>query len=359
MTEEFKIDDFLKNVVSIGASDVHLKIAEYPVIRKNGKIIKVNMPKLTEDNFNKILGHIVPKTTKTSVNSAYDLDFSYELPGVSRFRINLNRQMGKAALVIRIIPLKIKTIKELNLPPAMEQFAYLNNGLVLVTGPTGSGKTTTIASLIDYININYQKHIITLEDPIEFVFSSKKSIISQRQIYLDTPSFNDGVKYAMRQDPDVILIGEIRDKETVLNALKAAETGHLVFATLHTNNAVQTINRIINMFDPYERDDIRSQLANTLRGTISQNLVNCKDDERRLPANEILVVTPAVKDFIIKDELEEIYELVKKGSFNDMMTMNMSLHYLLEEDLITEEDAMEKSDNKFELQQMIKGVITK
>lgn len=354
--ENFDINSFLKKAVSIGASDVHLRAEERPVIRKDGKIIKIDMPPLTEENINEVIATLVPKTAKTKANSVFDLDFSYEIKGVSRFRVNLSRQLGQSALVIRNIPYTIKTFQELNLPIAIEQFAHLNNGIVLFTGPTGSGKSTTLASIIDYININYPKHIITIEDPIEFIFTNKKSIISQRQVEIDTPSFPDGVKYALRQDPDVILIGEIRDRETITSALKASETGHLVFATLHTNDAIQTINRIVNMFDPQDRQYIRGQLASTLRGTIAQKLTKVKDGEGRYPACEILVSTPTVKDFIIKDELEQIYDLVRKGSFNDMLTMNMSLHKLVQMDAITKEEALEHSDNKNELQQMFKGV---
>lgn len=356
MTGKFDINSFLGKAISIGASDVHLRVDERPIIRKDGKIIKVDLPRLTEDDLINILNVILPKTVKTRANSAFDLDFSYEIKGLSRFRINLSRQLGKSALVIRNVPYSIKALEDLNLPLAIEQFARLNNGLVLITGPTGSGKSTTLASLIDYININYAKHIITIEDPIEFIFTSKKSIISQRQVEIDTPSFPEGVKYAMRQDPDVILIGEIRDKETIECALKASETGHLVFATLHTNDAVQTINRIVNMFEPQDRLYIRSQLASTLRGTISQKLVNMKKGEGRCPACELLVATPTIKDFIEKDELEQIYSLVSKGSFNEMLTMNMSLHKLFLDESISEEEALDKSDNKNELKQMLRGV---
>lgn len=353
---DFDIQSFLKKAVSIGASDVHLRVEEHPAVRKDGKIIKINMPKLTEQDIAGIVNTIIPRAVKSRSNSVFDLDFSYEIKGLARFRINLSHQLGKDALVIRTIPYTISTISELKLPVAIEQFAQLNNGLVLVTGPTGSGKSTTLAALLDNININYPKHIITIEDPIEFIFTNKKCIISQRQVESDTPSFSEGVKYAMRQDPDVILIGEIRDRETVESALKASETGHLVFATLHTNDAVQTINRIINMFDPQDRQFIRQQVAATLRGTVAQKLVNNKTGEGRHPACEVLVATPTIKDFIVKDELEQIYELVKKGSFNEMITMNMSLYKLFKDGIISEEEAIDKSDNKNEIKQMIRGV---
>ena len=227
---------------------------------------------------------------------------------------------------------------------------------MLVTGPTGSGKSTTIASLIDYINTTVAKHIITIEDPVEFIFTNKKSVISQRQLLIDTPSFPDGVKYALRQDPDVIFIGEIRDRETIESALKAAETGHLVVSTIHTNDSVQTVERIINLFEPGERPFVRAQIATSLRGTISQKLIPTVEGGTRVPAVEVLVVTPTVKDFIQKDELEQIYELVKKGSFNNMTTMNMSLFRLYDEGKISKEMAMSYSDNKHELDQMMRGI---
>ena len=356
MDTNFDIISFLRKAVTIGASDVHLHVNEHPVVRIDGKITKIDMPKLTEDDFKCIFDRLIPVHLQNKLDSVFDLDFAYEIQGCSRFRVNLSRQLGKSALVIRTIPYDIKSIRELNLPGSIEQFAKLNNGLVLITGPTGSGKSTTIASLIDYINANYQKHIITVEDPVEFIFTNKKSIVSQRQILIDTPSFPDGIKYALRQDPDVIFVGEIRDEETIRAALKASETGHLVFATIHTNDAIQTVNRIVNMFDPSDRNFVRSQIAQVLRGTISQKILPLQKGSGRIPACEVLVVTPTVKDFIEKDKLEDIYDLVKKGSFNNMITMNTSLYKLWEQELISQEAAINFSDNKNELQQMLRGV---
>ena len=352
----FDIVAFLERAVAIGASDIHLSVNEYPAIRKDGKIIKINMPILTATDIDEAYGTLLPASVNnTMLDSICDLDFAYEIAGCSRFRVNLSRQLGRFSLVIRTIPYEIKTVSQLHLPLAIEQFSTLNNGLVLITGPTGSGKSTTIASLIDYINQNYPKHIITIEDPVEFIFSNRKSIISQRQIGIDTPSFPDGVKYALRQDPDVIFIGEIRDRETVISALKAAETGHLVFATIHTNDAVQTVNRIVNMFEPADRLHVRGQIAQILRGTVSQRLLPQVDGMGRRPACELLVVTPTVKDFIEKDKLEDVYDLVRKGSFNNMITMNMSLIKLLKAGFISQETAIEVSDNKVEIEQMLRG----
>ncbi|MBQ3819764.1 PilT/PilU family type 4a pilus ATPase [bacterium] len=354
--ENFDIISFLRKAVNMDASDVHLHEGEHPVIRVNGKITMINLPPITSEDFTNILDILTPQNLKEKLNSVFDLDFAYEIEGCSRFRVNLSRQLGKSALVIRTIPYEIKSIRDLHLPESIEQFSNLNNGLILVTGPTGSGKSTTIASLIDAINMNYYKHIITIEDPVEFIYTNKKSIISQRQILVDTPSFPDGIKYALRQDPDVIFVGEIRDDETIKAALKAAETGHLVFATIHTNGAIQTVDRMVTMFDPADREYVRMQIAQVLRGVISQKIIPLKDGSGRIPACEILVVTPTVKDFVEKDKLDEVYDLVKKGSFNNMITMNMSLHRLWENDLITQEAAMNFSDNKNELQQMLRGM---
>ncbi len=234
-------------------------------------------------------------------------------------------------------------------------FSKFKSGIVFITGPTGRVKSTTIASLIDSINRNERKHIITIEDPIEFIYSNKNCIITQRQVEIDTLSFPDGVKYALRQDPDVILIGEIRDIETLTSAMKAAETGHLVIASLHTNDAIQTVSRIVGMYEPKDRENVRKQLSETLRGCIAQKLIPMKSGHGRIPACEIMAVTPTIKDFIIKDELEQIYDLVKKGSYNDMITMNMSLLQLIKENMISKEVAIEVSDNKVEIEQMLRG----
>lgn len=355
--EEFKVVPFLKSAVKQGVSDVHLRVDEHPLVRKDGKILRIsNIEKLTEYDVQAALSELLPSILRNRADQVYDLDFAYEIKDVSRFRVNMSRQLGKLALVIRTISYNIPRVKELGLPVSIEQFSALNNGIVLVTGPTGSGKSTTIASLIEHINSTFQKHIITIEDPIEFIYTNKKSVVSQRQIEIDTPSFPDGVKYALRQDPDVVLIGEIRDRETMSAALKAAETGHLVYATMHTTDAVQTINRIVNIYEPSDRTFVRKQLAECLRGTIAQRLLPKQNGEGRVPACEVLVVTPTVKDFIIRDNIEDIYDLVRKGSFNDMITMNTSLYELCKRGIISETTAMSYSDNKNELSQMLRGV---
>ena len=305
---------------------------------------------------NCVVNMVVPAFVQDRVATATDMDFSYEIKGLSRFRVNLSRAMTEFSLVFRVIPYTIKDFKKLYLPESMQNFADYNNGIIIITGPTGSGKSTSMAAFLDYINATYQKHIITIEDPVEFQFTDKKSTFTQRQIGIDTDSFAAGIKYALRQDPDVIFVGEIRDRETLDSALKAAETGHLVFSTMHTNGAIQTIYRIVNMYEPEDRETVRQQLAQTLRGTISQKLVKRAESNGRYPACEILVVTPAIKDFILKNKIDEIYDLVRKGSFSDMITMNESLFKLVEASAITKETALEASDDKNELEQMFRGV---
>jgi len=257
---------------------------------------------------------------------------------------------------MRVVPIEIPSIEDLYLPPTLRDFLNYNNGLVLITGPTGSGKSTTLATILDYLNNTQQKHVLTLEDPIEFIHRNKKSIFSQRQLGSDADSFPNAIKYSLRQDPDIILIGEMRDRETILSALKAAETGHLIFSTLHTTDAVQTINRIINSFEPHERESIRLQLASVLRGTIAQRLLKRKDNKGRVPATEVLVVTPAARDYINKNEIEKIYELVNDGGTTGMMSMNLSMLKLAKANLINPEVAIEVSNNPNEMKQMLQGV---
>ncbi len=352
----YTIDSILKKAKELNASDLHFMVGEVPAFRINGKIIKSKLPPVTEDDMMKAIEDIVPVAMRDKIYSYYDSDFPYEIRGVSRFRVNLAMSFGFHSMTIRLVPYEIPTFEQLNLPKCVDNFANFDNGIVLVTGVAGSGKSTTIASLIEHINKTKNKHIVTIEDPIEYVYKSAKSIFTQRQIGIDTTNYIDGLKYALRQDPDVILIGEIRDMETVRSALHAAETGHLVFATLHTFNAIQTINRILSFFPPNEREVIRSQLAEVFRGSISQKLLPKADGKGRIPTLEILFTTPTIKDFILKDELEEIYKLVQKGSYNDMITFNMSLYKLYKEGLITKETALEHSDNQNELQQYMRGV---
>lgn len=356
MGEKFNIISFLKSAVATGASDEHLKVGHSPYIRKNGFIKKTTMEALSKEDLDSAILEIAPMAIRDEVLTHCDTDFMYEIKGCSRFRINYNRQLGNPALVIRNIPYGIPTLEELELPDALGNIIKYTNGIILVTGPTGSGKSTTLASLINQISLNDSKHIITIEDPVEYVFNCQKSIISQRQVGVDTSSFASGIKYALRQDPDVIFIGEIRDRETMEAALKASETGHLVLSTLHTNDAVQTINRIVNMFEESNREIVRKQLAETLRATIAQKLVYGQKKQRRYPACEIMVVTPAIKDYIAKDNIEEIYELLKENNIDDMISMNASLASLVSNGFISEEEALAASNDGNELEKFFRGV---
>ena len=354
--EAFNIINFLKSAVSAGASDEHLKVGHAPYIRKNGFIKRTNMKPLTKEELDNAILEIAPTAIRDEVLTICDLDFMYEIKGFSRFRVNYNRQLGQPALVIRNITYNIPELKDLSLPDILYSFVEYQNGIILVTGPTGSGKSTTIASLINQINTVSAKHIVTIEDPIEYVYNCKKSIISQRQVGVDTKNFSDGIKYALRQDPDVIFIGEIRDKETMEAALKASETGHLVLSTLHTNDAVQTINRIVNMFDESNRFLIRRQLSETLRATIAQKLIYSEHDNKRYPACEIMVVTSTIKDYITKDNTEEIYELLRDNTIDNMISMNTSLAALTEYGYISEEEALNNSNDEAELEKIFRGV---
>lgn len=356
MGEIFNITQFLKSAVAAGASDEHLKVGQPPFIRKNGTIKKINMPILTKEALERAILEIVPTSLMDDVATCRDIDFMFEIKGCSRFRVNYNRQMGLPALVIRNIPYGIPSLSELELPEVLNEIIKYPNGIILVTGPTGSGKSTTLASLINEISLNDSKHIITIEDPVEYVFNCKKSIISQRQVEVDTESFASGIKYALRQDPDVIFIGEIRDKETMQAALKASETGHLVFSTLHTNDAVQTISRIVNMFEESHRDSIRKQLADTLRATIAQKLVYSKELDKRFPACEIMVVTSTIRDYIQKDKYDDIYDLMEDNSIDNMISMNSSLAALVANGFISEEEALENSNDPNELDKIFKGI---
>lgn len=355
---EYTIDTLLKKAIELGASDLHFIVGEVPSFRIDGKIMKSKLPPVTEQDMIDAIDSMAPVAMRDKIFRSYDSDFPYEIENVSRFRVNLAMSFGHHSMTVRMIPYDIPQISQLNLPQNIEKLTQFDNGIVLITGATGSGKSTTIASILDHINNTQKKHVVTIEDPIEYIYKSKKAIFTQRQIGIDTADYIDGLKFALRQDPDVILIGEIRDMETVQSALHAAETGHLVFATLHTFNAIQTIHRVLSFFPPSERDAVRSQFATVFRGSVSQKLLPRSSGKGRIPSVELLVSTPTIKDFIMKDELEEIYKLVQKGSYEDMITFNMSLHDLYKKGLITKEVALDNSDNVNELQQLIRGVYT-
>ena len=351
----FDFENFLKQIVEMDVSDIHLRVDEVPAVRKDGEIIKTNFPVLSKITLDNIVDEIIPPHLKGKIDSIYNYDFLYELHGTARFRVNYAKNLQNPMLVMRVIPYKTPSFEEKGIPKVLQRVCEQENGIIFVTGPTGCGKSTTLTAMLGYVNENFSKHIITVEDPVEFFHKNNKSIFSQRQIGTDTEDYPTTIKYALRQDPDIILIGEIRDRETAKEALSAAETGHLVFSTLHTSDTVQTVNRIVNFFEPHERSQVRIQLSEVLRATVAQKLLRKKDNNGRIPAFEILIATPTIKNYIAKDELEQIYLLIKEGKYSDMITLNMYLSNLVRDNLITPEIALEASENKNELMQMFKG----
>lgn len=351
----FDINSFLSKISKVKASDVHLMLGKQPSLRVSGEIARLDTPALTEDDFDLILQTILHKDIQHKLKDCMDLDFTYELKGVSRYRVNYCKDLGMPKLTMRLIPYDIPTFEQLMLPPSINHFTACNNGILLVTGATGSGKSTTIASLIENININQRKHIITIEDPIEFLYSDKGCLITQRGLGIDVENFPSGIKYALRQDPDIIVIGEIRDKETVEAAIQAAETGHFVLSTIHTNSAVQTINRIVGLFETDQKEFIRKRLSVALKGTIAQKLVP-KIGGGLVPALEVMATTPAISDYIAKDKMGEIEQLLSRSNSQTLCTMNASLYNLYKLKLIDKEAAIEASDSPTELFQMMRGI---
>ncbi len=351
----FNINEFLKKVSKTKASDVHLSLGKKPSLRIAGEMIKLDEPPLTEEDFDGILDTVLHKDIRGKISHVLDLDFTYELKGVSRYRVNYCKDLGMPKLTMRLIPYDIPTFDDLMLPSSIWQFADFNNGILLITGPTGSGKSTTIASLVENINKTKRKHIISLEDPIEFLYTDKNCLITQRGLGIDVPDFPSGMKYALRQDPDMIIIGEIRDRETVEAAIQAAETGHFVLSTLHTNSATQTINRIIGLFDSDQKDFVRKRLSTTLRGTIAQKLVP-KKTGGVAPALELMMTTPAISDYIAKDKMNEIDQLLVRSNSSTLCTMNASIYNLYRLGIVEKETAIDVSNNPTELLQMMRGI---
>jgi twitching motility protein PilT len=354
-TIENQAEAFLKMAVAQQVSDIHIRVGYPPVLRRNGDMYYTKMAPVTTEQVFGFMKRFAPPDIFEKLPAHMDFDFSFEVPNLARFRVSWLHELDKPALVMRIIKKKIPDFEELGLPSVLLEFTKFNKGLVLVTGPTGSGKTTTLASLINHINRYQSSHIITLEDPIEFVYASEMSVVTQRQLKADTASFPDGIKYALRQDPDVILVGEMRDRETIEAALHAAETGHLVYSTLHTNDAVQTVTRIINQFAPHERESVRMQLAGILKGTVSQRLVKRADGRGRLPIVEVLTVTSTVQDYIERNDIEAIYQLMSQGNNDDLISMNKALFDAYREGLIAYDEALETSEHPHELALLLRS----
>ncbi|MBU5636478.1 type IV pilus twitching motility protein PilT [Geomonas sp. Red69] len=344
----------LKELVERGGSDLHITTNTSPQIRIDGKLTPMDVPPLTAIETKQLCYSILTDAQKHRFEEENELDLSFGVKGLSRFRGNIFVQRGAVAGVFRVIPYKILTFEELGLPPVVNLLCDKPRGLILVTGPTGSGKSTTLASMIDHINVNRHDHIVTVEDPIEYLHPHKGCIVNQREVGADTKSFKHALKYVLRQDPDVVLIGELRDLETIEAALTLAETGHLCFATLHTNSCAQTINRIIDVFPPYQQTQVRTQLSFVLEGVMSQTLIPRATGSGRALALEVMVPNPAIRNLIREDKVHQIYSQMQVGQEKfGMQTMNQCLMSLLSRRLITVDDALGRSSEPDELKQML------
>ncbi|PIT15270.1 type IV pilus twitching motility protein PilT [Snodgrassella alvi] len=344
-----QLTDLLAFGVKNKASDLHLSAGLPPMIRVNGDIRRINLPEQSAEEVGKMIASIMNDYQRKDYQQNLETDFSFELPNVSRFRVNaFNTERGPAA-VMRTIPSKVLTLEELRAPAIFQKIAEKPRGLVLVTGPTGSGKSTTLAAMIDYINNNDAGHILTIEDPIEFVHQSKKSLVNQRELHQHTHSFANALRSALREDPDVILVGEMRDPETIGLALTAAETGHLVFGTLHTTGAAKTIDRIVDVFPAGEKEMVRSMLSESLQAVISQTLLKTKDGNGRVAAHEIMISTPAVRNLIRENKIAQINSTLQTGQKFGMQTLDQCLQQLLREGRINLEIARSKAANPDQL----------
>lgn len=333
----------LVEVQDSGASDLHLSSGARPTIRINGSLVPLeDHPLLTPPVIQRMIYAILTQKQRETFEEGLELDFAYALPGRARFRVNIYRQRDSVGAAFRIIPYEIKTLEELGVPPGVANFAMLPRGFVLVTGPTGSGKSTTLAALVDLANRSRRDHIMTVEDPIEFLHSHKSCLVNQREVGEDTWSFQNALKHVLRQDPDVILVGEMRDLETISVALTAAETGHLVFATLHTQDAAQTIDRVIDVFPPHQQQQIRVQLAGALQGIVCQTLCKTFDGKGRAVATEVLVATPAIRNLVREGKTHQIYSSLQAGAKHGMHTLDQHLAELVKSGRITYETALEK-----------------
>ncbi len=353
-TMEFQ--EMLRKMVMERASDLFIKVGAPPSIRVDGKIYFFETPELTPQDGIDIYEQIEDSKREGFKGSA-EIDTAYELPGVGRFRVNIFRQKGYIGMVFRHVESQIPNYEELNLPiDQLTKLGNLQRGLVLITGVTGSGKSTTLAAIINHVNTHFNKHIVTVEDPIEFIFKDSKCLIDQREVGIDTEDFYTALKHIVRQSPDVILIGEMRDKETMEAAIAAAETGHLVFSTLHTVNAQQTIERIINFFPPHQHQLIRLQLSLILEGVVSQRLIPRKGGKGRVPAIEIMMRSPTIRELLMDGRTEELYKALKEGDYFGSQTFNQSLKRLYKENLISLDEALAASDNPDEFKLELKGI---
>lgn len=336
------IADLLAFSVKNNASDLHLSAGLPPMIRVDGDVRRINVPALDHKQVHSLVYDIMNDKQRKDYEEFLETDFSFEIPGLARFRVNAFNQNRGAGAVFRTIPSTVLSLEDLKAPPVFKEIADNPRGLVLVTGPTGSGKSTTLAAMVNYKNENYYEHILTVEDPIEFVHESKKSLINQREVHRDTLGFNEALRSALREDPDVILVGEMRDLETIRLALTAAETGHLVFGTLHTTSAAKTIDRIIDVFPAAEKSMVRSMLSESLRAVISQTLLK-KVGGGRVAAHEIMIGTPAIRNLIREDKVAQMYSAIQTGQQVGMQTLDQCLQNLVRQGLVSRQEAQKRA----------------
>jgi twitching motility protein PilT len=354
-----QINELLKNAHSLNASDLHIKVGSPPIVRIYGELTPLTSErKVSQEDAVKIAFSVMTPGQGEIFKKKNDMDLAYSVPGLGRFRCNIFIQRGTIGIVFRVIPMRIPTIDELLLPEVIKKISMEQRGLILVTGTTGSGKSTTLAAMIDLINSQRTEHIMTIEDPIEYLHRDKKSIVNQREIGSDTESFSKALRQALRQDPDVILVGEMRDFETIQTALVAAETGHLVLSTLHTIDAPETINRVISVFPPYQHKQVRMQLSSVLKGIISMRLVPRADGKGRVPAVEVLVATVTIKDCILDpDKTRLIPDVIEQGTIHyGMQSFDQSLFGLFKSGLITYEEAIKRASNPDDFALKVKGI---
>ena len=351
---DLNIKDLLTKMIRLGGSDLHIVVGAPPMVRLHGLCDPLpGYPKLKPDQTQEIIYSVMNEEQIAEFEEHKECDLSFGITGLSRFRLNVYRDRGSCVGAFRAIPFEIKGFDELGLPKSISEFSNRPNGLILVCGPTGSGKSTTLAAVIDKVNRERKVHIITIEDPIEFLHEHKTAIVNQREVNSDTKSFTASLKRVLRQDPDVILIGEMRDKETIQSALTVAETGHLAFATLHTNDALQTINRIVDVFPEGQQAQIRTQLSFVLEGIVVQQLIPRIDGQGRVLAMEIMIPNPAIRSLIRSEKLEQIPSMIEIGAGEGMMTMNQSLYRLMRRSVISQDMAMKRSNNPEGLRRLI------
>ena len=355
MITQSGLSDYLLDAANMGASDLHVTADLPPMVRINGKVEPLDYPSLTANETRDLIYDLLSNDQRQRLENEWELDFSYALPRSSRFRVNVYFQRGAIGAAFRTIPSEIKSISELGLPKAVEGLTEKPRGLVLVTGPTGSGKSTSLAAMIDKINKTRHEHIMSVEDPIEFLHEHKQCIVNQREVNQDTKSFAQALKHVLRQDPDVILVGEMRDLETIALAITAAETGHLVFGTLHTQDAPQTVDRIIDVFPPHQQHQIRAQLAIALQGIITQTLIPTQDGKGRVVACEVLIPTPGVRNLIREGKNHQIYSAIQTGGKFGMQTMDAALVDLVRRGRISRTEAEKRSSNPDELLRLAGG----